>query len=290
MVCIWERLTFVFNSLRCFPKDLGMVPSAPITIGAMKVFKLHHFLSSRFRSWWFSILLCWEISIWCFAGTAKSTIWGVFLLVLSIIIMSGFLCSIVLSVWMLKSQRNLKDSSSVQGLCSYHFLGLSFYNDPNAQSFPSSQSRRFYSFWRSLRHSQIMWVIVSSLALHIRHWRPYLVPSIFVLMLLVLVHWSWALAISDSVSLFKWPFCNQFHDLMSAISSVSLMNWPWNLLLFQSYFLFVCRLYLVISLLLLVLLIISMLQRWAFPGYLVHSGEALQLHPLCILFSGSHSF
>ena len=135
-----------------------------------------------------------------------------------------------------------------------------------------------------------MRVIVSSLALHIRHWRPYLVPSIFVLMLLVLVNWSWALAISDSVSLFKWPFYNQFHDLMSAISSVSLMNWPWNILFFQSYFLFVCRLYLVISLLLLVLLIISMLQRWAFPDYSVHCGEALQLHPLCIPFSGSHSF
>ena len=56
-------------------------------------------------------------------------------------------------------------------------------------------------------------------------------------MLLVLMDWSWALVISDSVTLFKWPFRNQFHDFMSAIFSVSLMNWPWSLLSFQSCFL-----------------------------------------------------
>ena len=31
-------------------------------------------------------------------------------------------------------------------------------------------------------------------------------------MLSVLMHWPWALERSHSVSLFKWPFCNQFHD------------------------------------------------------------------------------
>ena len=42
-------LISTFNSLRCFSRDLGMVPSAPITIGTMEVFKIHNFWSSRFR-------------------------------------------------------------------------------------------------------------------------------------------------------------------------------------------------------------------------------------------------
>ena len=122
VVCIWKMLTSTFNSLRCFSKDLGMVPSVTITIGTMEVFKFHNFWSFRFRSSWFSIFLCWEISIRWSVGRAKSTIWA-FLLVLSIIMMSGLLCPIVLSVWMLKSQRILKDLFSVQGvgLWSYYF-------------------------------------------------------------------------------------------------------------------------------------------------------------------------
>ena len=74
----------------------------------------------------------------------------------------------------------------------------------------------------------------------------FLVLSIFVLMFLSLIHWSWALVISDSLAIFKWPFCNQFYDFMLAISSVSLMNWPWRLLFFPPCFLLVCRLCLVI--------------------------------------------
>ena len=64
--------------------------------------------------------------------------------------------------------------------------------------------------------------------------------------LLVLMHWSCALVISVSVFLFKSPFHNQFHDFISTISSVFLMNWPGNLLLFPSCFILVCRLCLVI--------------------------------------------
>ena len=112
--------------------------------------------------------------------------------------------------------------------------------------FPTQSCRRLYSFWRSLGHSEIMGVIISSLALYIRHLGSFLVPSIFVLMLLVLMHWSWALLIRDSVFLFKWPFRNQFHDFISVISSASLINWPWSLLFFQSCFLLVCCLCLVI--------------------------------------------
>ena len=78
------------------------------------------------------------------------------------------------------------------------------------------------------------------------HLGSFLVPSIFVLMLLVLMHWSWALVISDSVFLFKWSFHYQFHDFPSAIPSVSLMNWSWSILFFQSCFLLICYLCLVI--------------------------------------------
>ena len=158
-----------------------------------------------------------------------------FSLVLSAIIMSGLLSSIIWSVWMLNSQIILEDSFSVpgKGLYSYHF----YY--PNAQLFQSSH------VVICLGHSKIMWVIISLLDLHIRYLGSFLVPSIFVLMLSLLMHCFWALVISHSVCLFKWLFCNQFRDFMSAISSVSLVNWPWSLLYFQSSFLLVCNLCLV---------------------------------------------
>ena len=95
----------------------------------------------------------------------------------------------------------------------------------------------FAFFWRRLGHLEIMWVIVSSLALHICHFGSFLVPSILVLILLVLMYCSWALVIRDSLSLFEWPFHNQYQDFMSAISSVSLMNLPWSLFL-QIFFFF----------------------------------------------------
>ena len=107
-------------------------------------------------------------------------------------------------------------------------------------SHPAMSSFVFYlKKLKTLRNN----VIVSSLALHIRHLGSFLVPSTFALMLLVLMHWSRALVMSDSVSLCKWLFRDQFHDFMSAISPVSLMKWPWSLL---SCFLLVCCLCLVI--------------------------------------------
>ena len=104
----------------------------------------------------------------------------------------------------------------------------------------------FAFFWRRLGHLEIMWVIVSSLALHICHFGSFLVPSILVLILLVLMYCSWALVIRDSLSLFEWPFHNQYQDFMSAISSVSLMNLPWSLFLQIFFFFLVFHLCLVI--------------------------------------------
>ena len=139
-----------------------MVPSAPITIVTMEIFKFHNFWSSRFRSWLFLIFLCWEIPNQWYAGTAESTIWA-FLLVLFTIIMSGLPCSVILSVWLLKSVRILKDSLFVQakGLRSNHFLGTlkSFFLQIfQCTLFPIQPCRRLYSIWRSLRHSEIMWL------------------------------------------------------------------------------------------------------------------------------------
>ena len=126
---------------------------------------------------------------------------------------------------------------------SYHFLGTlkPFFLQIFQYAVFSIQScHRFYFFWRSLGHSEIMWVIVLLWALHKRHLGLFLIKSIIVLMLLVPMHKSLALVIIDSISLFKWIFCNQFQDSMTNISSVSLMNWPWSLLFFQSCFLLVC--------------------------------------------------
>ena len=159
--------------------------------------------------------------------------------------MSTLLCSIILSVSILKSHRILKDSFSVQGkgLCSYHFSGTLkpfFLQVSQWTAFPIQPCRCLYSFWRSLRHSEIMWVTVSSLVLPIRHFGSFLVPSIFVLILLVLTHWSWALAMSDSVSFFKWPFRNQFHDELGMGSFIFPILFSFVWLFFFNYLLELC--------------------------------------------------
>ena len=112
----------------------------------------------------------WGISIRWTAGTAKSTIWA-FFLVFSTTIMSSLLCSIIWSIWMLKSQRILKNSFSVRGkdLCYYCFSGtlkpfFLNYKYLAAQSFPSSQVvSRLRPFWRRLGHSEIKLLFLSLL-------------------------------------------------------------------------------------------------------------------------------
>ena len=104
MVCIWGMLTFTFNSLRCFTKDLGMLPTGPITIYTVQVLDLDNFEFSSVGKFQYGGL-----------QEQKSQQFGLSCWVLSLIIMSGLLSSIILCVWMLKSQRILKDSFSVKG-------------------------------------------------------------------------------------------------------------------------------------------------------------------------------
>ena len=133
---------------------------------------------------------------------------------------SGLLCSVTLSVWMWKSQRILKDSFSVQGkvLCSYHFsdtLKPLFLEISQYKFFLIQSCSRLYSFWRSLGHSKIIWVIVSSLASLIRHLWSSLVPSIFILMLLVLMYWLiMFLSLNDHSVTSPMILCQQYSQYL----------------------------------------------------------------------------
>ena len=158
--------------------------------------------------------------------------------------MSRLLCSIMLFVWMLRSQRILKDSFSVKLYLENIKAFLSTNIPMHSPSHPVMLLFVFFmKRFRTFRNNVSDCLIIGFTHPHLG---SFLVPSIFVLMLLVLMHWSWALVIRDSVFLFKWSFHCQFHDFTSAIPSVSLMNWSWSILFFKSWFLLICCLCLVI--------------------------------------------
>ena len=87
---------------------------------------------------------------------------------LLIIIRSGLLSGLRWSVCMLKSHRSLwvPFSRTGAGLCIYHF---NFLHISQWIAFPTQSCLALYSFCANLRHSLIMWLIVSSLSLHTLH-------------------------------------------------------------------------------------------------------------------------
>ena len=110
-----------------FSNPLVTVPNAPITIGIIVICMFHSFFNSLARSRYLSFFShSFSFVLWS-AGTAKSTILQVlffFFSFLLIIIKSGLLAGITLSVCMLKSYRSLcvAFSRTDAGLCIYHLL------------------------------------------------------------------------------------------------------------------------------------------------------------------------
>ena len=95
----------ISKSSRPFNNPLVIVPNAPITIGTIVTFMFHSFFNSLARlRYLFFFSLSFRFILWS-AGTAKSTILQFFFFLL-IIMWSGLLAGIRLSVCMLKSHRS----------------------------------------------------------------------------------------------------------------------------------------------------------------------------------------
>ena len=149
------------------------MPKAPITIGTIVTFMFHSFFNSLARSRYLSFFShSFGFILWS-AGTSKSTILRIIFFLL-IIIRSGLMTGIRWSVCMLKSYRSLYVSFSGKGagLCIYHLLvwsNLNFLHIFQWITLPTQSCLALYSFCANLLHSFIMWLIVSSLSLHILH-------------------------------------------------------------------------------------------------------------------------
>ena len=117
------------KSSRHFNNPLLTVPKAPITIGIIVTFMVHSFFNSLARSTYLSLFShSFNFILWS-ATTAKSTILQIFFFFL-IIIRSGLLAEIRLSVFMSKSHWSLcvSFSRTSAGLCIYHLLAWSNLN------------------------------------------------------------------------------------------------------------------------------------------------------------------
>ena len=90
-----------------------------------------------------------------------------------------------------------------------------------------------HSLWASLGHSLTMWLIVSSVLLHIPHsvWSSDL--SIIPWITIARRACSWVAYIKLSVSRFRVPFRNYCHLSWLPASLVCLKNWPCNGFSFQ---------------------------------------------------------
>ena len=186
-----------------FINPLVTVPRTPITIDINVTFMFNSFFTSLARSRYLSFFsISFNFTQWS-ARTAKSTILQVFLL---IIIRSGRLAEIKLSVCMSKSQRSLcvSFSRTDTGLCIYHLFVWSNLNVLHISRWITLSTQSclvLYSFCANLLHSLIMWLVVSSLSPHNLHLLFCCVLSILALIWLVLLALFWAAIWRDSVPL-----------------------------------------------------------------------------------------
>ena len=190
-----------------FNNPLVTVPKAPLTIGL--IVTVHSFFNYLARSRYLSFFSHSLSFILWSAETAKSTILQI--LFWLIIIRSGLLADIMWSVCMSKSHRSLcmSFSETDAGLCIYHLFvwsNLNFLHVSQWITLPTQSCLVLYSFCANLRHSLIMWLIVSSLLPHSLHLLFCCVLSILALIWLVLAVLYCADIRKNSVSLLKFPF------------------------------------------------------------------------------------
>ena len=165
------------KSSRHFNNPLVIVPKAPITIGTIVTFMFHSFFNSFARSrYLFFFLLSFRFILWS-AGTAKSTILQILILLL-IIIRSGLLVGIKWSVCMLKSHRSLcvSFSRTCAGLCIYHLLVWSNLNFLHISQWIPLPTQSCLAFAYYVSDHFVMWVLLEGF-----------VSSCFLLLLLLLL-------------------------------------------------------------------------------------------------------
>ena len=137
---------------------LEKVPRAPIIIGVILTLRNPQSLFiSKARSIYFSSFSCSFRHIRLSSGKATSTMWHLFVF-LSITRMSGLLCGIFRSVWMVKSQRilTLSFSRTHFGACSNHFpplLNSYRRNRSQFRAFATVSCLRLYCVCAILGHS-----------------------------------------------------------------------------------------------------------------------------------------
>ena len=86
-----------------------------------------------------------------------------------------------------------------------------------------------YSFWASLRGSLTIWLIVSSVSLHILHFVCSCDLLIFLFIRLVRMACSWVAQIKLSASRFGVPFCNHCYLSWLSFSIVCCIKWWYNI-------------------------------------------------------------
>ena len=156
-----------------------------ITRQANTVTFLFHNFSFNFlaRSRYISLFsLSFNFTLWT-TGTAKSTILKVFSF-LPIIVRSGHLTVIRWSVRSVKFQRSFILQERLYPL--FVWSNFNFLHNSQWITLPTQSCLVLISFFGNLRHSLIMWLIVSSLWPHDLHLLFYYVLSIFLLIWLVL--------------------------------------------------------------------------------------------------------
>ena len=197
-------VTFMFHSFFRFPKKVEVI---------ILLFTFFHF-SSVVRQ---------DRKVDNFANTL--------LFFLLIIIRSGLLVEIRLSVCMSKSHRSLcvSFSRTAAGLCIYHLFvwsNLNFLDIFQLITLPTLSCLVLYSFCANLLHSIIMWLMVSSLLPYSLHLLFCCVLSIFALKWLVLMALFCAAIRRNSVSLLQFPFLSQVQVFSCEMLLISRLKWP----------------------------------------------------------------
>ena len=147
-------------------------------------------------------------------------------LLLLIIIKSGRMAEMRLSVCISKSQRNLRVSFSKtdSGLSIYYLFvwsNLNFLHNSQLIPLPTQSCLALDSFCINMQHSLIMRLIVSSLSPHNLHLLFCCVLSVLALIWLVLMALFCAAIRRDSISLFKYPFLSNIQVFTCKILLVS---------------------------------------------------------------------
>ena len=207
-----------------FNNPLVIVPKAPITIGIITTCMFHSFFNSLARSRYLSFF-SYSFSFIVVSRDSKVDNFASSLFLL-IIIRSGFLVGIRWSVCMLKSHRSLcvSFSRTGAGLCIYHLFvwsNLNFFHISQWITLPTLSCLVLYSFCANLRHSLIIWLMVSSLSLHSLHLLFCCVLSILAMIWLVPTALFCAAIKRDSVSLLKFPFLSHVQVLSCEMLFIS---------------------------------------------------------------------